>query len=96
MKFVISLTPSARDDIEYFRTAEQRQIVAAIKSFLQENADRESRRRKQLRPNKLTPWELKASHYRVFYRVENGTVRVVAVGYKRHNDLYIRGEKVEL
>ena len=31
-----------------------------------------------------------------FYDVEATTVRVRSVGYKIHNDLYIRGKKVDL
>jgi len=33
----------------------------------------------------------------VFYEVmETNKVRILAVGYKEHNDLFIQGEKVEL
>jgi hypothetical protein len=33
----------------------------------------------------------------VFYEFENDAlVKIVAIGYKEHNDLFIRGEKVEL
>ena len=52
--------------------------------------------RKPLEPNQLGSWELRIDRYRVFYDVENDTVYVTAVGYKEHNDLYIRGKKVVL
>ena len=61
-----------------------------------EEADIESSRRKQLRPNELAPWELRAGKYRVFYELGAGEVKVVAIGYKEHNELLIRGRKVEL
>jgi len=53
--------------------------------------------RKKLRPNPLAPWELKVSKYRVFYEVSQPQiVKIVAAGYKEHNDLFIRGKKVQL
>jgi len=40
---------------------------------------------------------LRIDDYRVFYDLEEeDQVKVVAVGHKEHNDLYIRGKKVEL
>jgi mRNA interferase RelE/StbE len=45
----------------------------------------------------LAPWELRLGKYRVFYEVVEGSkVRVVAIGHKEHNDLFIRGGRVEL
>jgi len=39
---------------------------------------------------------LRIGGYRVFYEVRvGGVVRVLAVGHKRHNELFIRGQKVE-
>jgi len=61
------------------------------------DADVETKRRKQLRPNPIAPWELRIGDYRVFYEVpEAGVVRVLAVGDKRHNELFIRGRRVEI
>jgi mRNA-degrading endonuclease RelE of RelBE toxin-antitoxin system len=96
MRFCIALTFSATEDIGHFDPYEQRMIVAAIKSYLQVDADVESHRRKRLRPNQLAPWELKVGKYRVFYDLADSTVKVLAVGYKEHNDLFIRGKRVEL
>ncbi len=50
-----------------------------------------------MRANRLAQWELRIDNYRVFYDFEeDDIVKVVAVGHKEHNDLYIRGRKVEL
>ncbi len=97
MKFEVKLVPSADADLDFYPAREQRVILDAIEEFLEVDADVETKRRKQLRPNPLAPWELKAGDYRVFYeiRVER-LVRVLAVGHKVHNELFIRGQKVEL
>ena len=45
----------------------------------------------------IAPWELRVGNYRVFYELAaEACVKVVAVGYKEHNDLFIRGKAVEL
>src|SRR5262249_37557616 len=97
MKFSIRLTDSAIEDLDYFRKNERRIIADGIALFLTHDANVETRRRKPLRPNRLAPWELRIEDYRVFYGFEGeDEVKVVAVGYKEHNDLHIRGKKVEL
>jgi len=96
MKFQIKLTPNANEDVKYFKPYEQKVIIAAIRSYLQVDAHIESHRRKRLRPSELAPWELKVGKYRVFYDLEGRMAKIVAVGYKEHKDLFIRGRKVEL
>jgi mRNA-degrading endonuclease RelE of RelBE toxin-antitoxin system len=50
-----------------------------------------------MRPNPVAPWELRIGKYRVFYEIIVGqTVRVLTIGHKEHNDLFIRGERVEI
>jgi mRNA-degrading endonuclease RelE of RelBE toxin-antitoxin system len=34
--------------------------------------------------------------YRVLYDLEDGIAKIVAVGYKEHNELFIRGREAEL
>lgn len=97
MPFQVILTPSAEADLGYFKRFEQRLIADAFKRYLRDDADVESQHRKQLRDNPLAPWELRLGKYRVFYAIgPASTVKIVAVGYKEHNDLFIRGQKVEL
>ena len=70
----------------------------AIEEFLEVDAGLESKRRRPLRqPNPFAPWEFGVGDYRVFYeiRVER-LVRVLAVGHKVHNELFIRGQRVEI
>lgn len=72
MRFAVRFTESAAGDLAYFAAREQRLIAAAIALHLGNEANRESRRRKKLKPNALAPWELKVRTYRVFYDLEAG------------------------
>jgi mRNA-degrading endonuclease RelE of RelBE toxin-antitoxin system len=97
MKHQITYVQGAEDDLGWYRANEQKLIFDAVMRFLQTDARVESRKRKQLRPNPVAPWELRLGKYRVFYEVaESGVVRVLAVGHKEHNELFIRGERVQL
>jgi len=97
MPFQVALTPRAEADLGYFKRFEQRAIIDAVRRFLMNDADVESQHRKKLRPNLLSPWELRIGKYRVFYDVvEATTVKIIAIGHKEHNDLFIRGQRVEL
>ena len=97
MKFQVRLVPSAEKDLDYYRIHEQKIILDGITKFLETDANVETKRRKQLRPNPVAPWELKMGDYRVFYEVsEAAVVRVLAIGHKRHNELLIRGQRVEI
>jgi len=96
MKFEIRFVPSADEDLDYYEAREHRIILDAAEKFLQFDADVASKRRKQLRPNPLSPWELRIGDYRVFYEVSaKGLVRILAVGHKARNELFIRGRRVE-
>lgn len=79
-------------------TARQRVIILdAIERQLIDEPLKETRNRKVLRPNPLAPWELRVGDLRVFYEpdiVETAKkIRVLALGRKEGNKLYI-GEKV--
>jgi len=97
MKYSIRLTDSAIEDLDFYRKNERRLISDAMAVYLTYDADVHTRRRKPLRPNQIAQWELRIDDYRVFYDFEEeDVVKVVAVGHKEHNDLYVRGKKVEL
>ena len=69
MEYLISLTDDAKEDIAYFEADDQRMIVAGIITHLKTDAETETRRKKQLRPNTIAPWELRLDRFRVFYSV---------------------------
>ena len=97
MEFLVTATPSADADIEYYKAFEQRVIVDAIKVHLAIDADVETNRRKRLTQHPVASWELRAGKYRVVYELEEeATVKIVAVGHKERNELFVRGKRVEL
>ncbi len=97
MKFQIEFTPGSVKDIEHFKKNEQKIILSGIRRYLSEDADVETKRKKVLRPNLLATRELKIGDLRVFYDiVEYNLVKVTVVGFKVHNELFVRGKRVEL
>ncbi|CBN54354.1 MULTISPECIES: type II toxin-antitoxin system RelE family toxin [Kamptonema] len=98
MKFTIEITEEAIEDMECLDKAACVTIIDAIERQLVNQPLLETRNRKPLRPDSQFGWELRIGKYRVFYDVNEGTVTVsvVAVGYKEHNQLYIRGQEVNL
>ncbi len=97
MKSHFRFTRGADQDLDYFEVREQKIILDAVEKYLRNDANVESKRRKRLRPNPLAPWELKIGNIRVFYELgDEGLVRVLAVGHKLHNELFIRGRRIEL
>jgi mRNA-degrading endonuclease RelE of RelBE toxin-antitoxin system len=96
MRFEVEFVPSADQDLESFTVREQGIILDGIADFLDVDANVASKRRKQMRPNPVAPWELRIGDYRVFDEIREGSVRVLAIGHKVHNELFIRGQKVEI
>ena len=104
--FRIELTPEAFDDLRSLRRFDQKRILSEIEARLPHEPTVETRNRKRLRPNRLAEWELRIDVFRVFYDVivgddvnvgdEAGIVKVVAIGYKVGNDLFVHGEEFEL
>lgn len=102
--FRIEFTPEAIEDLASLRKYDQQRVLSAIEVHLAHEPGRETRRRKPLRPNPLAEWELRIDAFRVFYDVRagepedagDGTVRVIAVGWKDGNTLFVHGEEFSL
>ncbi|MBE9142104.1 type II toxin-antitoxin system RelE/ParE family toxin [Planktothrix mougeotii LEGE 06226] len=74
-------------------------IIDAIEEQLVYDPLTQTRNRKPLRPNPIAPWELRIGSLRVFYDVivdEFNVVRILAVGKKQGNRLFIGGQEVKL
>ena len=78
--FRIEFTDGAIEDLEVFSKPEQRQIVAAIEAQLTINPAHETQDRKRLHPSGFAEWEIRIRKIRVFYDIQNGSVKVVAIG----------------
>jgi mRNA interferase RelE/StbE len=97
MEYKIQVTESAQGDLSHFPAHHQRLIVVGILVHLKTDAESETKKKKRLRPNPLAPWELRLGQFRVFYSIEaENCVKVLAIGKKQHNELLIRGKRVEL
>ena len=58
----------------------------------------ETRNNKVLRPNRLAERELRIDCFRIFYNIDEGkaVVKIEAIGHKRGDRLYVRGEEFQL
>ena len=79
-------------------TAHRRaRVLGTLQAHLGHEPTKETRNRKQLRPNSLAPWELRLGEIRVYFDVEEEPERVVriqAVGIKDRDRVLIGGEEV--
>ncbi len=98
MKFEVLLSRMAIDALERLRKFDQQRIRDALVEQLSLQPLNETRNRKRLRANELAEWELRIGEFRVFYDVveEDKQVRIVAIGYKEGNKLFILDEECEL
>src|SRR5438552_18957162 len=98
MKLEINYTEDALVDLEGFRKYDQTLILDTVDRQLAHQPAVETRNRKHLRPNRVSEWELRVGHFRVFYDVvaDEHLVKVVAIGYKEGSRLFLHGEEFEL
>ena len=98
MRYTIEVTQEAIADLAYLKKSAQVLTLDAIEKHLTYQANQERRNRKPLRPDSRFEWELRIGSYRVFYNVNEipAIVSIVAVGYKKHNKLYIKDQEVQI
>ncbi len=95
--YQIDMTEDSRADLSTYSASERKLIVSEIREQLAHQPSVITRNRKNLRDNPIARWELRVGKFRVFYEVdEENRAVVVAVGHKEHEQLLIRGEKVQL
>jgi len=93
--FKIEFTVRAEEDVRYFRKHEQKAILGTIEKQLTWEPTIATRNQKELDPSDFSRWELRIGEYRVFYDVNVYTciVKIKAVGYKVHNQLFFQGKE---
>ncbi len=94
----IQFSENALIDLEYFRKFDQKIIFAGIEQNLNHQPTTQTKNQKPLRSNEFAKWEFRIEQNRVFYDVLEAEeiVDIVAIGWKKHNKLFIRGEGVKL
>ena len=99
MAFSIIYSPEAVDHLAALPKDSQKLVLDEVERQLAHDPALATRKRKVLRPNPIAPWELRLGDLRVFYAVEEQPeprVIVAAVGLKRHNELWIGKERIDL
>ena len=99
MTYRIQFTESAEDHLAELSARQQAIVLNAVKVQLRYEPFRETRNRKQLRPNPLAPWELRVGVLRIFYEVdalESDVVNVLAIGIKKGNRLIVSGREIHI
>ena len=93
MPYTIRITEDADRQFRALSAREQRMLEAAILSRLRDQPTTTTKAIKQLRPNPLAEFELRAGDLRVLYNVEDAEVIVLIVGQKLGNKLVVEGEE---
>jgi mRNA-degrading endonuclease RelE of RelBE toxin-antitoxin system len=93
MAFRITITEDAERQLQSLSARDQRTLQAAIAARLEHQPTTLSRAVKQLRPNPLAEFELRAGNLQVLYNVEGDEVVLLIVGRKEGNKLIVAGEE---
>ncbi len=98
VSYEIKFTRIADEHLGGFRRSDRNVILDDIRAQLQHQPTVETRKRKLLRKTTMSDWELRIGPFRVFYDVDehDNVVRVVAVGRKEHERLFIGGKEFKL
>lgn len=99
MVYTIQFAESVKNQLRGLTARRRTTIFEAVDRELVHEPMTETKNRKPLRPNPIAPWELRIGDLRVFYEVaadEPETVRILAVGQKKGNTLFIAGKEIKL
>lgn len=96
--FTIEFTENAKQDLKWFRKAEQKTILTGIYASLSHEPTQPTRNRKPLRPNAIATWELRIGNFRVLYTVDQiiQIVSVERIGQKSGNKILFQGQEDSL
>jgi mRNA-degrading endonuclease RelE of RelBE toxin-antitoxin system len=99
MAYAIEFAESVRTQLRYLNARQRTLIFASIEKQLVHQPLAETINRKFLRPNPIALWELHIGNLRVFYEVtadEPDVVKILAIGQKKGNKLFIAEKEVKL
>jgi mRNA-degrading endonuclease RelE of RelBE toxin-antitoxin system len=99
LPYRIEYSPEAEEHLSALTARQQATILDTVDEQLVHQPTVETRNRKPMRPNPVAPWELRIGVLRVYYDVEDEpepVVQIRAVGVKRHNEVRIGNEIVQL
>ncbi len=93
MAYRITITEEAESHLDALSKRDQQTLQAAILTRLANAPATPTRAIKQLRPNPLAKFELRAGDLRVLYNVEGEDVILLVIGRKVGNKLVVKGEE---
>lgn len=99
MAYFIEFAESVKGHLRRLSARDRALLFDEIEKQLLHEPLVETRNRKPLRPNPIAPWELRVGDLRVFYEVpeeEPARVRILAIGEKRGNSLWIGSQEVQI
>jgi mRNA-degrading endonuclease RelE of RelBE toxin-antitoxin system len=98
MSYTIQFAKAAIEDLKYFTTRQQRQILDEVDRQLLNEPNNVTRNRKKMRANWLATWELRIGVFRVYYDVDetNAIVQIQHVAEKKRDKVFIRGNEVNV
>jgi mRNA-degrading endonuclease RelE of RelBE toxin-antitoxin system len=99
MVYSVEFAESVKEQLRALPARQRALLLDSIEQQLVHEPLTETRNRKPLRPNPIAPWELRVGNLRVFYDVvaeEPNIVRVLAIGEKKGNKLFIASKEVQL
>ena len=99
MAYRIEYSPATDDHLRALTARQRAAVFDAVDGQLAHQPGLETRNRKPMRPNPLSPWELRIGELRVYYEISdkpNNVVTIVAVGVKDRNRVLIGGKDIEL
>lgn len=99
MVYKIEFAKCVKKHFKHLSASQRSLVINGVEKQLLHDPLKETRNRKPLRPNPIAPWELRISNLRVFYDItsdEPNIVKILAVGYKKGNTLFIAGKAVKL
>ena len=97
--YTIRWSHEAEGDLAFFRAGVQSAVRKAVPVFLQHQPALDAGQRRRLEPNPLeASWRLQVGEYRVLYEVDDAAreVRILHVGHKPADTLYVRGKAVAM